>query len=118
LSDFKSDSKNYSIPSYWIEEMDFTPIKGELNQIIFNVDPSNLIDEYNEYNNSFTLNIDLRPTPPQLTLDDFSYQLVDQTLNDFLIELKIKNSGEESGQAIVTIHEGSEQNPPIFQTEA
>lgn len=91
LSDFKSDSKDYSISRYWIEEVPFTPIPGELNKIIFNIDPTNLIDEYNGYNNRFIKIIDLRPLPPQLTLDGLSYQLVEQTLNNYLEKLGIIN---------------------------
>jgi len=117
LSDFKSDSKNYSVPNFWIKEIPFTPIKGELNQIILNVDPSNLIEESDEKNNTFILNIDLRPTPSQFSLENFSYQLVEQTLNDFLISFKIKNNGDESGKALIKIYENTdEQNSPVYET--
>ena len=69
LSDFKSDSKNFSIPNLWIKDYPFTPKSGELNRITFTVDSDNKIQEWNEYNNTFVLDIDLRPKPAALTVD-------------------------------------------------
>jgi hypothetical protein len=81
LSDFKSDSKNYSVPNLWIKDYPFTPKKEELNRITFTVDPDNKIQESNEDNNTFVLDIDLRPTPARLAIEDFSYQLKEGLIN-------------------------------------
>lgn len=117
--DLHSDSKNYNVPNYWIKAVPFDPKPGELNRIIFNVDSSNLIPEYNELNNTFILDIDLRPTPARFTVENFSQELIDQTLNSFMVSFQVKNTGEESGLAKAKIYEGKYQDgkTPIHQSE-
>lgn len=117
--DLHSDSKNYNVPNYWIKAVPFTPKAGELNRITFKVDPNQLIPEVWEQNNTFVLDIDLRPTPARYSIETFTQQIVEQTLNSFLVNFQIKNTGEESGLADVKIYEGKFQpgKTAIYQTE-
>ena len=116
LSDFKSDSKNYSVPNLWIKDYPFTPKKEELNRITFTVDPDNKIQESNEDNNTFVLDIDLRPTPARLAIEDFSYELKEGVINEFEVNFKVVNYGEESTYAKILIYEGDEgeYKEPIY----
>jgi hypothetical protein len=117
--DLHSDSNNYNVPNFWIKAVPFTPKAGEFNRITFKVDPNQLIPEVWEQNNTFVLDIDLRPTPARYSIETFTQQIVDQTLNSFLINFRVKNTGEESGSASVKIYDGKYQEgkTPIFQTE-
>lgn len=119
LDDQKSDVNNYNVPSYWIKAVPFTPRPGELNRITYKVDPNQLIPEVWEENNIFTLDIDLRPTPARYDIETFSQHIVDGTLNSFLVNFLVKNTGEESGRANVKIYDGKYQEGknPIYQTE-
>ncbi|OGK63053.1 hypothetical protein A2334_00235 [Candidatus Roizmanbacteria bacterium RIFOXYB2_FULL_38_10] len=118
-ADLHSDSKNYNVPNYWIKAVPFNPVPGELNRVIFNVDGSKLIPEYSESNNTFIFDLDLRPTPARYTIATFTQQIIDQTLNSFLINFQVKNTGEESGLAQAKIYEGKfqEGKTPIYQSE-
>ena len=116
--DLHSDSKNYNVPNYWIKAVPFTPLPGWLNRITFKVDPSQFIPELWEQNNTFVLDVDLRPTPARFTiLEGNLAQLVDGTLNSFNIHFGVKNTGEENGYAIAKIYEGKYQDgkTPIYQ---
>lgn len=117
--DLHSDSKDYNVPNYWIKAVPFNPVQGELNRVIFNVDGSKLIPEYSEYNNTYIFDLDLRPTPARYSIDTFSQQIIDGTLNSFLINFLVKNTGEESGLANVKIYEGKYQDgkTSIYQSE-
>ena len=106
LQGFKSDADNYNVPAIWYKTIPFTAPGGELTKVTFNVDPSQMIPERNEDNNTFTLVIDKLPTPPSYEIDNFSQELTGGTLNNFLIGFDIKNNGEENGQATVKIYEG------------
>ena len=114
-----SDSKNYNVPNYWIKAVPFNPKPGELNRVIFNADGSKLIPEINELNNTFIFDLDLRPTPARFNVETLSQQIVDGTLNSFLVDFSVKNTGEESGLARVKIYEGKyiEGKTPIYETE-
>jgi len=116
LSDFKSDSNNYSIPNLWIKDYPFTPKSGELNRITFVVDPDNKIEEWNEYNNTFVLDIDLRPKPAALAIEDFYYQLKKGVINAFEVNFKVVNYGEQSTYTKIFIYEGEEEEykNPIY----
>jgi len=105
LQGFKSDADNYDVPAIWYKTIPFTPPGGELTKVTFNVDPNQDIVERSELNNSFVLTIDDLPTPPSFAIENFTQRLEDHTLNSFLIEFSIKNSGEENGQATVKIFE-------------
>lgn len=117
--DLHSDSKNYNIPNYWIKAVPFTPKVGELNRITFKVDPNQLIPEVWEQNNTFVLDIDLRPTPARFNIETFTQHIVEQTLNSFLVNFQVKNTGEESGLAKVKIYNGKYQQgkTPIYESE-
>jgi hypothetical protein len=117
--DLHSDSKNYNVPSYWIKAVPFNPTAGELNRITFKVDPNQIIPEVFEQNNTFVLDIDLRPTPARYDIETLTQHIVDQTLNSFLINFQIKNTGEEGGLAKLKIFEGKYQEgkTPIYQSE-
>ncbi|PIY71809.1 hypothetical protein COY87_04245, partial [Candidatus Roizmanbacteria bacterium CG_4_10_14_0_8_um_filter_33_9] len=118
LDDQKSDANNYNVPNYWIKAIPYQPLDGWLNRITFKVDPNQLIPEVWEQNNTFVLDIDLRPTPARFTiLDGNIQQLVDQTLNSFNIHFVVKNTGEENGYASAKIFEGKYQDgkTPIYQ---
>jgi hypothetical protein len=117
--DLHSDSKDYNVPSYWIKGVAFTPKAGELNRITFKVDPNQVIPEVWEQNNTFVLDIDLRPTPARYSIETFTQQIVEQTLNSFLVNFKVKNTGEESGLAKAKIYDGKyqESKTPIFEAE-
>ncbi|MFA6532771.1 MAG: carboxypeptidase-like regulatory domain-containing protein [Patescibacteria group bacterium] len=117
--DLHSDSKDYNVPSYWIKAVPFTPRPGELNRITYKVDPNQLIPEVWEENNTFVLDIDLRPTPARYDIETFSQHIIDGTLNSFLVDFLVKNTGEESGRANVKIYDGKfqEGKNPIYQTE-
>ena len=119
LDDQKSDKNDYNVPSYWIKAVSFTPKPGELNRITFKVDPNQLIPEVFEQNNIFTLDVDLRPTPARYSIETFTQHIVDGTLNSFLVNFNIKNTGEESGRANVKIYDGKYQEgkTPLYQTE-
>lgn len=117
--DLHSDSNNYNVPNYWIKAIPFTPVPGELNQITFKVDPNQVIPEVRELNNTFVLDIDLRPTPARYDIETIEQNIIEGTLNSFLVNFKVKNTGEESGKAIVKIYDGKYQNSktPIYQSE-
>jgi len=119
LDDQKSDVNNYNVPNYWIKAVSFTPKPGELNRVVFKVDPNQIIPEVWEQNNIFTLDIDLRPTPARYSIETFSQQIIEGTLNSFLVNFQVKNTGEESGRADVKIYDGKYQEgkTPIYQTE-
>lgn len=119
LEDQKSDKKDYNVPNYWIKAIPFHPIDGELNRVVFKVDSENKIAEYNELNNTFVLDIDLRPTPARFAIENFSQKLINQTLNSFMVSFVVKNTGEENGMARVKIFEGKyeENKSPIYETE-
>jgi len=119
LDDQKSDKNDYNVPSYWIKAVPFTPKPGELNRVIFKVDPNQLIPEVWEQNNTFTLDIDLRPTPARYSIETFTQHIVEQTLQSFLVDFQVKNTGEESGRANVKIYDGKYQEgkTPLYQTE-
>ena len=119
LQGFKSDADNYDVPEIWYKTIPFTAPEGELTKVIFNVDPNQMITEYSELNNTFILTIDKLPTPPAYELKDFSQKLVSNTLNNFLIDFSLKNTGEENGQATVKIFEGGYTNSsqtPIYSS--
>lgn len=109
LQGFKSDADDYNVPNYWVKTIPFTPVAGELNRVIFNVDGSKLIPESNENNNTFIFDLDLRPTPARFMIENVSQQLVDQALNSFTVSFKVKNTGEEAGNASAKIYEGEYQ---------
>jgi len=117
--DLHSDSKNYNVPNYWIKAVPFTPTAGELNRVTLKVDPGQVIPEVWEQNNTFTLDIDLRPTPARYSIQTLTQHIVEGTLNSFLVNFLVKNTGEESGNASVKIYEGKYQEgkTPIYQTE-
>ncbi|PIY69133.1 hypothetical protein COY90_02220 [Candidatus Roizmanbacteria bacterium CG_4_10_14_0_8_um_filter_39_9] len=119
LEDEKSDKKDYNVPNYWIKAIPYHPIGGELNRVVFKVDGENKIAEYNELNNTFVLDIDLRPTPARFAIENFSQKLINQTINSFMVSFKVKNTGEENGLAKVKIFEGKydENNTPFYETE-
>lgn len=119
LSDKTSDSKNYNVPNYWMKAVPFEPKAGELNRIVFKVDGANTINETSELNNTFTLDIDLRPTPAQFQIENFLYKRVSQTLTSFMVSFQVRNTGEESGAARVAIYEGKYETgkTPLTQTE-
>lgn len=119
LDDQKSDANNYNVPSYWIKGVPFTPKPGELNRITFKVDPNQMIPELWKQNNTFGLDIDLRPTPARYSIETFTQNIVDGTLNSFLVNFLVKNTGEESGRANVKIYDGKyqESKTPIYQLE-
>ncbi len=106
LQGFKSDADNYNVPAVWYKTIPFTPPEGELTKVIFNVDPNQMIDESSELNNTFVLTIDKLPTPPSYKIEDFSQQQENNTLNNFLIDFKVANTGEENGEVTVKIFEG------------
>lgn len=118
LQDFKSDADNYDVPPVWYKTIPFTPPEGELTKIFFNVDPSQMIPERNEDNNSFVLVIDKLPTPARFEIEDFRHQLVDGTMTDFMIDFRVNNTGEENGQARVRIFEGeySSSKNPVYES--
>ncbi|NMC35480.1 carboxypeptidase regulatory-like domain-containing protein [Candidatus Beckwithbacteria bacterium] len=105
LQFLKSDADNYNVPFLWLKTIPFTPPEGELTKVIFNVDPSQMIPEYYETNNTFILTIDKLPTPPSFQIDNFTQRLEQNTLNNFLIDFNIKNTGEENGAVTVKIFE-------------
>lgn len=117
--DLHSDSKDYNVPNFWIKAVSFTPKVGELNRITFKVDPSQVIPEVWEQNNTFVLDIDLRPTPAQYSIEAFTQKIVESTLNSFLVNFQVKNTGEESGLAKVKIYNGKykEGKIPVYQSE-
>ena len=117
--DLHSDSKNYNVPNYWIKAVPFTPKTGELNRITFQADSNQIIPEVREQNNTFILDIDLRPTPARYSIETFTHQIVESTLNSFLINFQVKNTGEESGLATIKIYNGKYQEgkTPIFETQ-
>jgi hypothetical protein len=117
--DLHSDSKDYNVPSYWIKAVPFTPRPGELNRITYKVDPIQLIPEVWEENNTFVLDIDLRPTPARYDIETFSQHIIDGTLNSFLVNFQVKNTGEESGRAKAKIYNGKyqESKTPIYESE-
>jgi hypothetical protein len=119
LDDQKSDVNNYNVPSYWIKGVPFTPKAGELNRITFKADPNQVIPEVWEQNNTFVLDIDLRPTPARYSIETFTQHIVEQSLQSFLITFQVKNTGEESGRANVKIYDGKYQDGknPIYETE-
>jgi len=114
-----SDSDNYNVPNYWIKALSFSPVEGELNRVIFNVDGNKIIPESNENNNTYIFELDLRPTPARFSIDSFSKNLIDQTLNSFVVNFKVKNTGEENGIAKIKIFEGKYQEgkTTVFETE-
>ncbi|OGC45532.1 hypothetical protein A2V49_01875 [candidate division WWE3 bacterium RBG_19FT_COMBO_34_6] len=111
LQGFKSDADDYNVPVYWYKTVPFTPIEGEMTKVFFNVDSNQMIPERNEINNTFILEIDKLPTPPAYQIENFSHRLENNTLNNFLIDFNIRNTGEESGQASVKIYEGKYTGP-------
>jgi hypothetical protein len=117
--DLHSDSKNYNVPNYWIKAVSFTPKAGELNRITFKVDPNQIIPEVREQNNTFVLDIDLRPTPARYSIETFAQQIAEGTLNSFSVNFRVKNTGEESGLAKIGIYEGKYQDgkATIYQSE-
>jgi len=119
LQGFKSDADDYNVPIIWLKTIPFTPPEGELTKVIFNVDPNQMITESFETNNTFVLTIDKLPTPPSFQINDFIKQLEENTLNNFLIDFDIKNSGEENGEVTVKIFEdkynGTNTQTSIYQ---
>ncbi len=117
--DLHSDSKNYNVPNYWIKAVSYNPIPGELNRITFKVDPSQVIPEVYENNNTFVLEIDLRPAPARYEVTTLTKKIVEDTLDSFLVNFQVKNTGEESGVAKVKIYDGkyTEDKAPVYQTE-
>lgn len=120
LQDFKSDADNYDVPAIWYKTISFTPPEGELTKVTFNVDSSQMITERSELNNSFVLVIDKLPTPPSFQIENFTQVLENNTLNNFLIDFKIKNTGEENGEVTVKIFEDQYNNTnsqtPIYSS--
>lgn len=118
LQGFKSDADNYNVPPVWYKTIPFTPPEGELTKVIFNVDPSQMIPERNESDNTFVLVIDKLPTPARFKVDDFEQRLISGSMTDFMIDFTVKNTGEENGQARVRVYEGdfATNKEPIYES--
>jgi len=112
LQGFKSDADDYNVPVIWLKTIPFTAPEGELTKVIFNVDPNQMITEYSELNNTFVLTIDNLPTPPSFQIDNFTQRLENNTLNNFLVDFNIKNTGEENGEATIKFFEDKYNSNP------
>ena len=103
---FPPDPTISELPFFWQTMVPFTAPDGEFTKVIINVDPSKLIPEMTETDNTYILEIDKLPTLHRFSLDNFKYERQTDSLTDYTVSFDLENSGDLSGSAQVKWYEG------------
>ena len=103
---FPPDPTISEIPFFWQTTVPFTAPEGEFTKVIINVDPSQMIPEMTETDNTYILEIDKLPTLHRFSLDNFKYERQIDSLTDYTVSFDLENSGDLSGTAQVKWFEG------------
>ncbi|MFA6250461.1 MAG: carboxypeptidase-like regulatory domain-containing protein [Candidatus Shapirobacteria bacterium] len=120
LAGFKSDADNHYIPPAWYKTIPFTAPEGEFTKVILNVDPNQMIPEASEGDNTYILEIDKLPTPFSFTVENMTYERMNaRSLSEYMVSFRLKNSGEENGNAKVKLYEGKYDSGknPIYEKD-
>ena len=96
---FPPDPTINEIPFFWEKTISFSAPDNEFTKVTVNVDPSNLIREGTEDNNTYTLTIDKLPTPHKFVIENFKLERKPDWLNQYIAVFDLKNVGEENGNA-------------------
>lgn len=98
---FPPDPTINEIPFYWEKTIPFDANPGEFTKFYLNADPSNTIPEGTETDNTYILEVDKLPTPHKFSVENFKLERKDGSLTDFTAKFDLKNTGEESGDAVI-----------------
>lgn len=109
LQEYKSDAKNYNLPTEWTKTISFTPKDDALNRIVLKVNYNNTIPERNWNKNELVFDIDLRPNPPQTFIEEIKIEPYQTYLRKFQISLLLKNYGDLTDKVTLQFREGEEE---------
>lgn len=107
LQDYKSDAKNYNIPTEWTKTIPFEPKEDALNRIVLKVNYNNTIPEKDWNSNELVYDIDLRPNPPETFIEQIQSELYQTYLKKFQVRLLLKNYGDLTDEVLLQFREGT-----------
>lgn len=103
---FPPDPTISEIPFFWQTTVPFTAPDGEFTKVIINVDPSKMIPEMTETDNTYILEVDKLPSLHKFSVDNLKYERQDGSLTDYIVSFDLENSGDLSGNAQIKWYEG------------
>jgi hypothetical protein len=107
LQEYKSDAKNYNVPTEWIKTIPFEPKEDALNRIVLKVNYNNTIPERDWNSNELVYDIDLRPNPPETVIEEIQTELYQTYLKKFQVSLLLKNYGDLTDEVLLQFREGT-----------
>ncbi len=88
-------------PFFWEKTIPFEAMPGKLTKVNLMIDPNQDISEQSEKDNLYSLIIDKLPTPSRFQILNFVIERKTDSLTEYIAKFEIKNSGEESGNAVI-----------------